>query len=194
MRVHKRKMGILILFILLSCLLTSCYRSTVKEASEYDSFREDMKEQYERLYEFLPELGDKSCIEDMYLYYWSGDLFDSYHTIYLNCVYSEEEYEKEEKRLKELFADSSQINSDSFEYESLGGGGYTSWTHVFHKYVLFEKENLRIVYIDLFEDSLHGRSTKIPDEYLPKDLVEVRKTGSIPPDNWYEYEDAVENK
>ena len=173
---------------MLSCLLTSCYRVTAKQADDYDMFREEMKEEYEPIYEFLPDISDKNCIEDLYLYYTSENGGHSYYTVYLNCIYSDEEYEKEEKRLNARFSDvgSYRINTDSFEYESISYDGYMSWSHVIYEYILFEKESSRIVYVNLLEDQIHGRSINIPDEYLPKELIEVRETNAIPSDNFYD--------
>ncbi len=46
-----------------------------------------------------------------------------------------------------------------------------------YTYYLFYEEENRIVYVDMFEKELFGKSTEIPERYLPKELVEWQKVG-----------------
>lgn len=169
---NAKKIFLLLICVVFTYLLTSCYSDTVKSADDYDEFREEMKEEYEPIYKLLPEVTDKSCIQDMYLHMFE-DILDTNYAIYLNCVYSDEDYEREEERLTKLFGDMEflQTNPKSFEYESLMTGFLTEH-HLQYEYALFDRENLRIVYVWLYEDQTHHRYTKIPEEYLPKELLE----------------------
>ena len=90
----QKKIFLLLICVVFTYLLTSCCRVTVKSADDYDEFREEMKEEYEPIYKLLPEVTDKSCIQDMYLHMFE-DILDTNYAIYLNCVYSDEDYERE---------------------------------------------------------------------------------------------------
>lgn len=190
----RKRILVLITCLMISLLLTSCYKTETEQVLDYTAFYKDMRERSKHISGFLPDISDESCIEEVYLYYTEEDpIFQPNYTIYLNCVYSEEEYENEVKRINELFTDEGllQRNTDSFEYESMLYGEFLdcspfsldffknqiSWVmaEAHYTYVLFEEEESRIVYITMFEEKLNGRSINIPEEYLPKELVALRE-------------------
>ena len=164
-------------------LLASCAQYEVEQQDEYKEFYQKMEKKKNRMFEFFPSPENQDCIEDMYLFYSERDLIDTYYTCYLNCKYDEEEYCREEKRITELFTDENLLikNSESFEYESLSYSEQLDHdilgvSYLRYEYVLFIESEYRIVYITFFDKELYGKSVNIPEQYLPKELVDLRNS------------------
>lgn len=198
----KRIFIIVLCCLMVAVLFTSCTRFETSAQSEYDKYYKELQKRQASAAEFLPESISEDCIEDMYLFYNGKDLIDDYYTIYLNCKYTAEEYFNEKNRISELFVDEDLLvkNSESFIYESLMYEDTFDYTDIkisdsynlnlidlelmHFKYVLFDESELRIVYVNFFDKELYGKSTNIPNEYLPKELVDLRNR-SIFGRQWY---------
>lgn len=99
--------------------------------------------------------------------------------IYLNCVYDKDSYEQEVKRITGLDYYKNPIsNSKSFNYNSLVIDNKVSQSGIKAYYYLFNESKCQIVYICIEEQTLYGKSAKIPEEYLPKEVLELRATYS----------------
>lgn len=178
--------------ICLSCvfLFVSCPHYEADQVEEYKEFYQKI-EKKSPIFDAFPSPENEQCIEDMYLFYSERDLFDTYYTGYVNCKYDSEEYYREEKRITELFTDEDLLvkNSDSFEYESLVYGERLARDSdgvscLNYEYVLFIESEYRIVYITFFDKELNGKSVNIPEEYLPKELVDLREQYEDMPQQW----------
>ena len=104
---------------IIAFLFASCYHLDSEQPEDYESFRQNMQGKY--VYDLLPPLEDTDCIQEAYLFYSDWDLLDSYYTIYINCLFTEEEYQAECERITNTFTDPYflTINSDSFGYPSM---------------------------------------------------------------------------
>ncbi len=71
--------------------MTSCYSLETVDSNEYISFLNKIKSSHPTNYGALPKLEDIGCIEEMYLYYTDKEIIDTMYTIYLNCVYGQDE-------------------------------------------------------------------------------------------------------
>ena len=180
-----RKIKIILLFITLSiliCFLTSCYQLESKNIAEYQSFYAEMDKRESFIYELFPNLKEQNSIKGMYIYYDDKDLIDSCYAVYLDCEYTEEMYNTEIARLSELsdYEDLVIKNSNSFNYNSfvytdiLYSNSYVDSGTARYDYALFDKSRFKIVYVSIFEDELNGKSSNIPEEYLPIELIEAR--------------------
>ena len=164
-------------------LLTGCYKLESENLAEYSEFRNKMQKTETYIYNFLPDNKTVSTFDDLYLFYNSRDLIDNYHTIYLNCTFSKENFQLEKERISALFSDLEYRieNSESFDCESLMYENtliYDSTeSGLFeYEYVLFFEDELKIVYVTFFDKKIHGNSTNIPQEYLPKELVTLQNS------------------
>lgn len=161
--------------------LSSCYNVNTDNVNDYEAFLQKMQDKHPILYSDLPNV-DKEQIKDMYLYY-SDELIDSYYTIYLNCSFTKEQYETEFKRIVDLtsqYGDMLDVNSKSFSYDSIRVNSSLDfdskgWGIVDYSYFLFDSENSRIIYVMIFEKEIMGKSVNVPDEYLPSELIELRR-------------------
>lgn len=176
----------LAIFLLIVVLFRSCYHQETENTQDYYAFRQEMQDKSKTIYDMLPALNDEDCIEDMYLFYSDWDFIDSFYTVYLNCQYSEQEYKNEEMRIAALFSDEQVLvkNSDLFDYPSLMHRDYFDFDlngmigMMTYEYVLFDESEFRVVYVTLFDKELNGKSTNIPEEYLPKELNELRRSAA----------------
>ena len=189
MQTHKKKIGFWLICITISLLLTSCYRSEVDQASDYKSFYKDMQRKGFSVRKFLPDLSDEDCIKELYLYYSDEPIKPSY-AIYLNCVYSEEEYKREAERMTS-YQEHMYRDMESFDYEAIwysnhfsmravargvdGDGIVRMGGSIQYSYVLLDEEESRIVYITIYEQELYAESVNIPEEFLPAELLELRE-------------------
>lgn len=161
--------------------LSSCYKVNTDNVNDYEAFLQKMQDKHPILYSDLPNV-DKEQIKDMYLYY-SDELIDSYYTIYLNCSFTKEQYETEFKRIVDLtsqYSDMLDVNSKSFSYDSIRVNSSLDfdskgWGIVDYSYFLLDSENSRIIYVMIFEKEIMGKSVNVPDEYLPSELIELRR-------------------
>ena len=160
-------------------MLTSCYHYKSDVSSDYGEFRIDMKSKAKGIYDFLPDLENEDVIKDVFMYYSDADLIDSFYTVYLNCQYSEEEYNKEKERLEKVLKGAN-VDSNSFELPSIVADEYMNGEYPYnsvymrYSYALFDEDEFRIIYVEFFDKELNGYSTNIPEEYLPKKLVAAR--------------------
>lgn len=179
---YKRKLGVLTFCLIIAVFLTSCYHFESNQTTEYQEFYQKLKENKKQIYNFFPIINDKESIQEVYLFYNDRDLIDTYYTIYLNCNFSKDDYQKEKDRIAKLFEDKDLLveNSDSFEYESLMYDStlypskYGDIDLMSYEYALFLEDEQRIVYVAFFDKELNGKSINIPKEYLPKELLELR--------------------
>lgn len=194
MKLSNKKLCVVPLFLIIIFMFNSCYHFETSLESQYDTYYQKLQEASPLVAEFLPESISEDCIEDMYIFYSDRDLLDSYHTVYLNCKYTEEEYLNEKNRISELYVDEDLlvVNSEQFTYESLMYGDTLSYEKIQvgdlynsiramlmdFEYVLFDENEFRVVYVSFFDKELYGKSTNIPEEYLPKDLVDLRREGN----------------
>ncbi len=191
MKSHLKKLMIFPLCVMILLCMTSCYHFESNEKSDYNTFKEDLYKVNDYIYSYLPTIENDDVIDEVYLFYSDWDLLDSFYTTYVNCVYSEEEYQKEKDRLTELFADDQYLSDEALtlNYPSLMHENSIDTSHGFLgdevldmmklNYVLFDEENFRIVYITIFDKELNSKSVNIPEEYLPKELVELRKNQNV---------------
>lgn len=167
-----QKKWILFWIILNSMLLTSCYEVNTDQKTDYTEFRNEMQKKNDFIYQVLPILNDESVVEDVYLYYSDRDLLDSFYTVYLNCIFSEEKYTLEYERLQSLSGEEGNILS--FEYESIVFYYYMEFGSVDmvdFSYVLFDEDENRIVYVLIFEKGEEINIETIPKAYLPKEYL-----------------------
>ena len=188
-----RKIVFFMLVLTLILCISSCYY--YESDTDYETFI--TKNAGKAACQFLPDIKYSDNIIDMYLFYSDRDLIDTYHTFYVKCKYSESQYNDEKERIKALFTDEDflEVNSDSFYFESMLYGNVFDWEKseimekIFdseelygimeYEYVLFDRENLQIIYVSFFDKELNGKSTNIPKEYLPKELVALRESIGI---------------
>ena len=172
-------------------LCASCSQYEVEKSEEYKEFHQKMEKMKNPMFEIFPSLENEDCIDDMYLFYSERDLIDTYYTCYLNCIYDEEAYCREVKRITEVFTNEDLLkkNSESFEYESLSYSGDLTQdidgvSYMRYEYVLFIESEYRIVYITFFDKELYGKSVNIPEQYLPKELVDLRNSYEDKQQSW----------
>lgn len=175
---------ILFILILNIGLLSSCYEKKETEKNNYTEFRDEMKNKNSNIYEFLPALDSEDSIDDMYLYYSDKDFLDSFYVVYLNCLYLKERYLLEYQRVLKLSDENDVVvNSEYFNCESILMDAQidtqlSSITYLRYKYVLFNEDENRVVYVMAFEKGENLQTANIPMEYVPKEDRElIRKTG-----------------
>ena len=180
MKLYVRRMLFCIAILLsVTCAFTACYYCETTEPEEYVAFYNQMKNANTQLDVFLPPLENDDPIDDMYLFYNGRDLIDTYHTVYLNCHYTEEVYHQEKERMVQFCNDENLLikDSNSFDMPSLmyGEGFFGDTTSMIldYTYVLFDEAELRIIYITFFDKEINGEYTNIPEEYLPKELINL---------------------
>ncbi len=177
-----KKVSIFVTFLCICGLFTSCVYVNTTDGSEYTSLLADMKNTSKSVYSFFPEVAD-DCIDDLFLYYSDYDILDSVYSIYVNCEFTKEQYNAEKERVRELMSQWENLleeDTDSFAFPSLSLERMLEFNNsqagvVRYKYVLFNEIENRIVYVMIFEKELYGKSCHIPDDYLPKELVALRR-------------------
>ena len=170
--------------LLLMLSLCGCYEIDSTNQDDYAAFYEKSDE-IALVSDLLPLPENIESFDDILLYYSDYDLIDSYHTIYLNCNFSDENFETEKQRAIDYgneLSDFSFFNSDSFSYDSVLIYEPTTLIndelhHIYTSYALFDDENNKIIYVMIFEEGtgVLGKSSTIPDEYLPKELLDFKK-------------------
>lgn len=172
-----------ICIILLFC---GCYKIDSTSSQDYANFYKKSDEIALQC-DFLPLPENVKDFEDVLLYYSDYDLLDSYHTIYLNCNFTDENFQTEKQRALNYGEnyDFTVYNSDSFALDSI----YINTLdceqkelhHIYISYVLFDDKNNKIIYVMIFEEGdknrsggVFNKSSAIPDEYLPKELLEYK--------------------
>lgn len=156
------------------------YHFESDSTADYEQFLGDMLEHGKAEYGFLPKT-DAGEVTDVYLYY-SEEFLDDEYVIYVRCSFTPEQYETEVQRINEYteqWSDMLETNLTSFSYDSLSidtilYSEKTGFVHIDYDYYLFDPEDLDIIYVTICEEKLNGKSTNIPEEYLPSELVELR--------------------
>ncbi len=189
----KKKIKIIIPLILVLVLTLlvfhSCYHIDSSDVSDYKDFMSKMSDRNEIMYKFFPKLENTDCIDEIYLYFSDNYLFDSMYTAYVNCVYDDETYASEIKRLESRYGKFSNYSyEDSYEYDvteeeesftvyaSHNGGETTSIRYL---YALRNEEENRIVYVGIFQKcEIDIIKDNIPNEYLPKKIQDTKKITS----------------
>ena len=181
----KKAIKIAVPLILVLCLTLliffGCYHIDSGNADDYAHFMSKMSDRNEIMYKFFPKLENTDCIDEVFLYYSDYDLFDSLYTVYVNCVYDDEAYASEIKRLESRYGKFSGYSyEDSYEYEvteeeeSFSVFGQT--TNMRYLYALRNPEENRIVYVGIFQKGeIDIIKDNIPNEYLPKKIQDTEK-------------------
>ena len=156
--------------------LSGCAHIDTDKIEDYGSFLQTMKDMNSGEYPYLPSAEYLDCMEEVVLYYSDYDLLDSFYTIYVNCVYTPEDYKKEEQRLLELSENGSlSYDADSFCHEAIVLSktfeSDEELSVMVYDYFLFDQDASRIVYVSLFDKELRRRHYNIPSEFLPSELV-----------------------
>lgn len=182
MKFYVKKTFVFSLCLLILLCLTSCYHIDSNQRSEYFVFKEKMNKSNDIIYSLLPSLESEDYIEDIYMFYSDYDLLDSFYTVYLKCKFDEKEYKDEQKRITSVFNEEEFLvkDSDSFKYPSLM---YDSlfWSNekqvdmMRYNYALFVEDTYSIIYVAIFDKETNGKSVNVPEEYLPKELVDIRR-------------------
>lgn len=186
--------SVCLVFVLLILVLSisSCIDIDTDNKNNYEEFLNVMSSRSEYIYDIIPKL-DENAIDDLYLFYSDKDLLDSFYSIYINCCYSDEDYESELLRISslsdkydfdteksnefDLDAKILDYNIDISVYKSpirLIQNSYILFSHILCSYILFDDNSNRVVYVMIFEKDLDGKSLNIPEIYLPKKLVKLR--------------------
>ena len=119
----------------------------------------------------------------MYLYFSDYDLLDSFYTIYVSCISPETEYKAEQDRILSLYNEQDHtINSDSFKYESVVFNDILQTEsevvdYLSYSYVLFDRDESKIIYVMLFTKDDISKIDHVPSEYLPKEYLEFIQGG-----------------
>ncbi len=172
------------LFLALS--LCACYEIDSTDSSDYAAFYEKSSELSLQC-DFLPLPTNIESFDDILLYYSDYDLIDSYHTIYLNCNFTDKNYEIEKQRALDYGKnyDFTIYDSDSFNLNSIYINtldcNQTELHHIYISYILFDDASNKIIYVMIFEEgnstqdsSVFSKSSNIPNEYLPKELLDYK--------------------
>lgn len=168
----------------LALSLCACYEIDSTNADDYAAFYKNSSD-IALQSDLLPLPENIESFDDIMLYYSDYNLIDSYHIIYLNCNFSDENFEIEKQRALDYGKtyDGTIYNSESFSYDSVSINtllptdfDFERLKHIYVSYALFDKENNKIIYVMIFEEgsNVFGKSSAIPDEYLPKELVELK--------------------
>ncbi|MBR2724767.1 MAG: hypothetical protein IKB72_04955 [Ruminococcus sp.] len=171
----KRILSIILILAVTLCF-SACYKIDSNSKSDYSAFYDKMGSILPETQSMFPHPEVMESIDDIYLYYSDYDLLDSFYTIYLECSFTSESFETEKQRVHNECGPAL-LNSDSFSYESEYIEQFIeqdsdSFTNIQLSYVLFDKENNKIIYVATFEKAYESKlkTSNIPSKYLPKEL------------------------
>ncbi len=175
----KKLVSILLLLIATCIVLTGCYKINSNNKSDYPDFYDKLGKIMPETQSMFPSPDAMESIDDIYLYYSDYDLLDSFYTIYLECSFTSESFETEKQRVHNECGPAL-LNSDSFSYESEYIEQFIeqdsdNFTNIQLSYVLFDKENNKIIYVATFEKAYESKlkTVNIPHKYLPKELNDL---------------------
>lgn len=137
------------------------YTTDVTEYGEFEGFRG-----YSKLYIFPEQISENVKVEK-YLYKYDDTLFDATCQIYLECVYNDEGYEKELKRLSNIKEEyRGEVQRVSYEEEAFRYPAFVTINADNHcyEYALILDGN-KIVYI--FLQFTNMEAVEFPLDYLP---------------------------
>lgn len=182
--------GILLLTLALTCgiffwyLLTGGFPSRTSDPGNYGAFQN-----FRALstLEIFPEEIPASAKTPVYSYYFRDTWNTPVYEIYLECSYSQADYEKETARLAQLHTDwhsdapggyeitsqaTIQYDTESFLYPCyLASDGYLQA----YEYALLDASGLRIIYISV--QNMPKEKISFPAAYLPSDYMDSEKSG-----------------
>lgn len=169
-----KKILMCISLLFLSLLMTSCYSIETKECDSYSVFWNKMQKERTSISTMMPELTNSDYIQEVYLYYTDIDPLETCYVVYLNCLYSDEQYAEEYKRLKDLTDEYSVINSPSFTLSSIELDNYLMISpkgdiYIRYCYFLLDNDKKQVVYVMAFESGKKLHIENIPTEFLPKE-------------------------
>ena len=195
MKKTRRVLVMMVLTVLcLSCLLSFCScvgRVTYRDPADYATARGDVTfglEADNSLCEFFPDV-EESKIQEMYIYDKELTLEQNY-ICYLNCVYSDEEYQTEVARIQSYFEkhswveDTKGLNVLSDTQNIISRGNIVAENdqndelyRIAGACILLRPEENRIIYFIIHADAkkwFWKKSYNLPEEYLPDGFIELR--------------------
>ena len=198
MKKTRRVLVMMVLIVMcLSCLLSFCScvgRVTYRDPADYATARGDVTyglEADNSLCEFFPDV-EESQIQEMY-FYDNHLSWDPCFICYLNCSYSDEEYQTEIARIQRFCEDHPSFNDDEdwewiqhlrysqgITYKGFFASQYDQSHKLDNIYTLcflLKPEENRVVYLAIDADTNKGfwkKSYNLPEEYLPDGFIELR--------------------